>query len=222
VATIAVLFALSAAAQSRSKYVIIVHPDNPTTFLSGQEVSFLFLKNTTQWNHGTDVEPVDLSAPSGVRDAFSEDIHGRPVAAIQSYWQQQIFSGRGVPPLEVKSDAEVVAYVRDHPGAVGYVSSSVSLSGVKTVSVRVPPQRIKYVEPHYPPLARRARVQGNVVLQVIVDRDGDVADVRVIQGLPHGLSEEASRAAWKWKFRPAMQDGEPVEGSVTVAVRFSL
>ena len=61
----------------------------------------------------------------------------KSVSAVKSYWQQQIFSGRGVPPTERSTDSEVLAYVRSNPNAIGYVSSAAALGGsVKVVTVR--------------------------------------------------------------------------------------
>jgi hypothetical protein len=58
------------------------------------------------------------------------------VSAVESYWQQAIFSGRSVPPLEKASDAEVLAFVRANPGAVGYVSGGADLgASVKELTV---------------------------------------------------------------------------------------
>jgi hypothetical protein len=70
-----------------------------------------------------------------VRGLFSETVLARHVAAVRSYWQQQIFSGRDVPPVEKKNDAEVLEYVRTNRGAVGYVSEASPASGVKVVEV---------------------------------------------------------------------------------------
>ena len=56
-------------------------------------------------------------------------------AAVKSYWNQQIFSGRDVPPVEKKSDAEVLTFVRSTPGAIGYVSDAAAVDGVRVVTV---------------------------------------------------------------------------------------
>ena len=102
------------------------------------------------------------------------------------------------------------------------MSATANLSGVKVLSVRQAAERIKHVAPRYPPLARRVRAQGIVELRIIVDADGDVADVTGVKGLPHGLTDEAVRAVRQWKYRPAMVDGTPVESSLDVAVQFKL
>lgn len=122
------------AAQERD-YVVIVHPDNVSSTLDKDKVSQLLLKKSSRWDDGRSAEPIDLDAKSPVREALSRDVHGRSVNSIKSYWQRQIFSGRSVPPPEARSDAEVVSWVASRPGAIGYVSPSASLSGVKAVTV---------------------------------------------------------------------------------------
>lgn len=114
---------------------LVVHPSNPTPALSRAEVADLFLKRTTRWASGVAVLPVDLEDGAPAREAFSHRVLGRGVRAVLAYWQQRLFSGRGVPPPEKAGDAEVLAYVRAHPGAVGYVSPRAEPSGVKTVAV---------------------------------------------------------------------------------------
>jgi hypothetical protein len=85
---------------------------------------------------GSPVLPVDLLQGSPVRASFSKEIHDRGVEAVKAYWQQVIFSGRGVPPPEEESGTAVVEYVRSHPGAIGYVSVRTPLGeGVKVLKV---------------------------------------------------------------------------------------
>jgi ABC-type phosphate transport system substrate-binding protein len=79
---------------------------------------------------------VDQGKASSVRAAFSKAVLGRPVSAVESYWQQQIFSGKDVPPAAKGSDDEVVTFVKANPGAIGYVSAGASTAGVKVVDVK--------------------------------------------------------------------------------------
>lgn len=114
---------------------VIVHAENPISTLTRAEVSSLMLKKADRWPDGTEVDPVDLDMKSPVRAALSKHIHGSSIASIVSYWKRQIYSGRGVPPPAVKTDEEVVAYVRSHRGGIGYVSPSARLEGVRVVTV---------------------------------------------------------------------------------------
>lgn len=129
-----ILLGHGAGAQSApAAYKVIVHASNPVTALSKAQVTQFFLKTKKNWEDGQQVLPVDLSASSPVRAAFSKEILGKSVAAVKSHWQQQIFSGRDVPPPEQVNDALVVAYVATNPGAIGYVAAGVTTAGAKTV-----------------------------------------------------------------------------------------
>jgi protein TonB len=84
-----------------------------------------------------------------------------------------------------------------------------------------PAELIRQTLPVYPPLARTARVQGIVLLEGTVNVNGAVENLRVVEGHPL-LVGEALRAVKKWKYRPAVLNGQPVSCSVTITVRFIL
>jgi len=80
---------------------------------------------------------------------------------------------------------------------------------------------VHQVKPTYPQLARTARVQGSVVLEAIIDREGRVEDLRVLSGHPL-LVRAAWEAVQQWRYRPTLLNGEPVEVLTQVTVNFSL
>ncbi len=84
------------------------------------------------------------------------------------------------------------------------------------------PVRIYSPDPHYPEEARHARVQGVVILQTIINTDGNVTDVKVLKGLPSGLTEAAVAAVSSWRFKPATLEGRPVAVYYLVTVSFSV
>jgi protein TonB len=84
------------------------------------------------------------------------------------------------------------------------------------------PEELERVVPRYPPLARRANVAGSVVIRGIVRRDGTIDDVEIIKDLPYGLGDAARDAVSRWRFRPAMVRGEPIDVYYTVTVNFRL
>ena len=128
------LLASMPAVAGAEDYKVIVNSANPTSSVTTGQLSGLFLKKTP-WPHGQAVVPVDLSEDSPVRRSFTSAVHARPVAAIMAYWQQKVFSGRDVQPPEQASDAEVIAFVRANPAAVGYVSADAAVNGVKVLTV---------------------------------------------------------------------------------------
>jgi ABC-type phosphate transport system substrate-binding protein len=113
-------------------FQIIVHPDNPATSLDRGFLRDVYLKKATSWRGGEVARPVDL--PAGrVRDRYTQTVLRKTRAQLRSYWNQQIFSGKGVPPPAADSPAAVIAYVRSHPGAVGYVPAGADVAGTKVV-----------------------------------------------------------------------------------------
>jgi hypothetical protein len=69
-----------------------------------------------------------------VRDAFSRDVHGKPTSAVEAYWQQQVFSGRDVPPPE-KGEGAALDFVRSNSNGIAYVSPGAGTEGVKLIDV---------------------------------------------------------------------------------------
>jgi hypothetical protein len=122
-------------ASAPPSFRVIVHADLPYSTVERRAVADLFLKKVTRWPGGETTFPVDLASDSVVRQRFSEDVLGRSVAAVKSYWQQLIFAGRGVPPPELESDQEVLSFVARHPGSIGYISGGGGAPGAKVLSV---------------------------------------------------------------------------------------
>ncbi len=214
------LLAARAAHGDAPRFRVVVNNANPVAIMSAEDVSDLLLKKSAAWEDGVAAEPVDQVASSPVREALSQAVHGRAVAAVKSYWQTQVFSGALAPPPEVADDAEVVSFVRSRRGGIGYVSAGAAVDGVRVVSLYLPPQRLTQVAPRYLPAAERMRIAGTVKLRVTVSTAGTVEDVQVLQELGGGLTEEATRAVRQWTYRPASRDGQPVEAKVDVALQF--
>ena len=119
---------------------VIVASGHAVSELKRDEVARIFLKKQTRWKDGKQVSPVDQSARSAVRAAFSRDVLAAEgldkISAVENYWRQQIYSGRGNPPAVKTSDDEVRSFVAGTPGAIGYVSSETELTGVKAVRIQ--------------------------------------------------------------------------------------
>jgi len=103
---------------------------------------------------------------------------------------------------------------------------------VMPVAPRVvtPPLRISHmnegnlihkVVPTYPPLARMARIQGQVVLQAVISKQGVIENLRVLSGHPM-LAPAAMEAVRQWRYRPYVLNNEPVEVETQITVNFSL
>lgn len=85
-----------------------------------------------------------------------------------------------------------------------------------------PPRLIHEVKADYTEEARHRGLSGDVVLEIVVRRDGSVGDVKILQALGSGLEQRAVAAVRQWRFDPARRKGVPVDVIVEVAVEFTL
>ena len=81
---------------------------------------------------------------------------------------------------------------------------------------------VKRVEPPYPQLARAARVAGKVIIQAMVDEQGNVISAKALTGPDKRLMDAATAAAWAWKFTPLLSGGEPVRMVGRITFNFNL
>ena len=86
-----------------------------------------------------------------------------------------------------------------------------------------PPVKLSAPQPQYTEIARKARIQGVVIVQAIIDKQGNVTSVKLLKGLPMGLDQATVDAIKRWKFKPAtLADGRPVAVYYTLTVNFQL
>lgn len=116
-------------------YKVIVNSANTLSSISKKDAISFFLKKKSKWSTGDKVVVVDLGSKSSTRASFSKNILGKSTAQVRAYWQQSVFAGGATPPRELKTDAEVIAFVKSNKGAIGYVSSGANISGVKTITI---------------------------------------------------------------------------------------
>jgi periplasmic protein TonB len=104
------------------------------------------------------------------------------------------------------------------PGRGGGIGGGVYRAGGGVSS----PTLVKEVRPSYPPDALSARIQGSVVLELIVTSEGLPSDIRVVRSLASDLDTAAVRAVQEWRFRPGRLGQTPVNVRVTVILDFSV
>jgi len=137
-------------------------------------------------------------------------------------------------PPPVSTMAGVVGGV---PGAAGGQMGGVIGGIINSTPIAVPkvatPQRVRVsqgvtqgllirkIQPTYPPLARQARIQGAVLLQAEISKDGTIQNLRLISGHPM-LAPSAIEAVKQWKYKPYILNGEPVEVETQITVNFTL
>jgi periplasmic protein TonB len=152
----------------------------------------------------TETGPVDESATdTGVDEGVSGGVEGGVVGGTEG----------GVPG-----------------GVLGGVQGGV-IGGTPTTGDEVPmritaevkqPELIKKVEPPYPEVARRSKLEGVVVLEAVITKTGTVEEVKVLRALHPVLDQAALNAVKQWKYKPAVLNGRPVKVYFTVTVTFRL
>lgn len=121
---------------------------------------------------------------------------------------------------EISTSTPGVAETGDGPIVVAPSEDAMPKFG-DYVYVEELPEAVTRVPPTYPDLAREAGVDGTVMVQALVGKDGKVKDVRVVKSIPM-LDESAKAAVRQWVFKPALSNNKPVAVWVGVPVKFSL
>ena len=84
------------------------------------------------------------------------------------------------------------------------------------------PRVLYKVDPEYTEEAHAAKIEGTVLLSVVVGADGKAHDINVLKHLDHGLDVKAAEALQKWQFQPGLKDGQPVAVRAQIEVNFRL
>lgn len=123
--TVFFLFFLSIRIAAATEGVwVVANVENQAFSLTKAEIRNLYMKSGTTTY---ELEPVAMSPGNIVRSIFNAKIIALPESRIQSYWAQMRFSGRQAPPVEYDSLEEVINYINNHEGAVGYVPANTVL-----------------------------------------------------------------------------------------------
>ena len=135
VVLVAVFLALGVSDAWAQDFQVVVNASSTLSEISKSDLSKIFRKRVDKLPSGEEALPVDQKKDSPVCEAFSRAVYGRSAGQMVSFWQQQIFAGKDVPPVRHDSDEAVIEFVRSNPGAIGYVSSGSIAAGVKVVRV---------------------------------------------------------------------------------------
>ena len=118
------LFLAAGSAAGAEPCRIIVNPANPADRIQRAAIVAIYFGQMTRWSDGKPVAPVDQSVKAPVRRAFSEKILGKSVEDVQHLWLRKVATEHVFPPRVKSSDADVAAFVRANPGAIGYVANN--------------------------------------------------------------------------------------------------
>ena len=156
-----------------------------------------------------------LSKASGVEFLVDEELAGRPIT---------IQMNMSPLKLALKHVGLVAGVKYEVVGNRTVQVRPVLLAGADGVTLPVLIQESK-IQPEYPADAREARVEGRVILQARIGREGHVGDVQVLHVDPVGFEpfvESAVKAVGQWRYQPATRDGKPVDVDFTIRLQFEL
>lgn len=112
--------------------LIIVHGDKGS--LSKTEVKEIYLGQKQQWRDGSKIHLATYDK-GNLAEIFTKKYLGKRHSQFLLYWKQLLFTGRGVMPQVVKTEEEMIRYVKKTPGAIGYISN-IKVDGISIIRVR--------------------------------------------------------------------------------------
>ena len=127
------LFAAVAEARAQD-VVVVVSARSGVPALSAAEVADIFLGKTNRLPDGGQPVPVDLPEDSPLRDRFYLHYTGKSPPQVRAHWSKMIFTGRGQPPAQLASAAEIKRFVAANPQAIGYLDAALVDSSLRVVA----------------------------------------------------------------------------------------
>ena len=179
--------------------------------------------------------PPPAAAPVRVvKQVQSDLVNGQLRTPTKIPQKVQMIKEEDAPPPEMSTGGVVGGVPGGVPGGSmgGVIGGIIGSTPVAVPKVATPTRvrvslgvsqglLIKRVQPNYPPLARQARIQGTVLLQAEISKDGTIENLRLISGHPM-LAPSAIEAVKQWRYKPYMLNGEPVAVETQVQVNFTL
>ncbi len=164
-------------------------------------------------------DPGALYTPERIPDDIAQVVDDPAVAIAQLPSSDRGSIGRLLQSFSDPKEAATVLPPPPPPPPPSVPSTLIALIRVHSEVQQA--NLIHQVAPVYPPIARTVHVQGVVILEATISKDGDVRDIRIITGHPL-LNQAAIDAVQQWKYKPTLLNGEPVEVITTVTINFRL
>lgn len=197
---------------------VIANPSVKVDSITAAELKDIFLEEKKVLNDGSHVQPV-LAKGGEAHELFLKRYLGKSDDALRNYYRTLVFTGTGQMPKALSPDSEIVSYVAQTNGAIGYIDANTPADGVKVLDIlqtRMSTTRmlLRRLDPEYPQELRRRGIGGVVRLQLVISAKGSIRQVSVLGGNPI-LAEAATKAAKQWVYAPASS-----ETTVEVSIPF--
>lgn len=116
-----------------AEIAVIINGSNSAA-VNQSDIKRIFLGKKKSYSNGSPVLPVNLSPSNPLRQQFDKSALGKSASQIKAYWSKLVFSGKGAPPKEFATDAEILKLVKENPAVIGYIDASKADASVKVVA----------------------------------------------------------------------------------------
>jgi ABC-type phosphate transport system substrate-binding protein len=130
--TTAVISALMMSTIAQANVAVIVHLDNNAN-ITQKDAQRIYLGKSKKFPDGLEALPVNLPKGSQTVDSFNGDFLGRNTSQVTAYWSKLVFTGKGTPPRELDSVADMIQLVSTNRNAIGYVNEKDLVGDVKVL-----------------------------------------------------------------------------------------
>lgn len=127
--TITMLFATQASAD----IAVITHTSN-TNDLNKTQISRIFLGKAKTFPNSEKSIPMSIKGGSDVHKEFAKKVLGKSSSQLKAYWAKLVFTGKGTPPKQINSDAEMIKLVAANPNLIGFVNAASVDDSVKVAA----------------------------------------------------------------------------------------
>ena len=133
--TIKILIALTAllGSNAMAELAVIVDPSVKLEAITTEQLQRLYLHKAGRYPNGVELRPIDQKSGSQQQQEFAGKVLGKSSTDLSKYWSRRMFSGKGHPPRQYGSDAEVIQEVTATPGTIGYVDMQSVDDSVKVI-----------------------------------------------------------------------------------------
>jgi len=116
-----------------AEVAVVVHPSNAAA-LSPEAIAQIYLGRSKSFPDGKAALPLGQPEGSKTNEQFNEKVLNKSGSQIKAYWSKLVFTGKGTPPKEVSSDAEMLELVSQNPNVIGYIDKAAVTDKVKVVA----------------------------------------------------------------------------------------
>ncbi len=129
-----VLLANSLELQASDDIIVIAHLDVSVDTLKRSAISEIYRESRKKWINGDTIRVVMLKR-GATHETFVKNVVGTTPAKLKNIWKKVVFTGAGIPPKIFKQEADLVEFIAETKGAIGYINSATSHEGVKVITV---------------------------------------------------------------------------------------